>query len=433
MPENENHHPSLPPTSDPGWDGPPPINPEADITITEKPLSGTDPANTGLPQAGDPPLISGPTTVTTNLSSGQAAESPGATAEADGEASPFNHEGLSAEMKAAPLQEGDHPRRRDAHRRLSNPKKKGLWMGIGLIVLGILAIAVLYFWQVWSSVEKTVQKIQVPRGETHQQVRAEPVELDRKEPFSVLILGLDTGEYGRTEKGRSDVIVVATVNPHTERISLTSIPRDTYTEIVGKGTMDKINHAYTFGGTSMAANSIQNLLGIPIDYTVTANMKGFKEVVDAVGGITVVPPQTFSQGGFDFVKGQSVHMTGTMALEYIRNRKDSGGDYGRQERARQVVHSLVQSALEFDSLLNYQKILDSLSNNVTVDMSKDEILKLVFDYRPAANNIHEYQLNGETEIINGIYYEVMDNNRLATIQNALRKELEIGTRIDIKN
>ena len=74
--------------------------------------------------------------------------------------------------------------------------------------------------------------------------------LEAGEPISILLLGVDTGYLGRTEQGRSDSMVVITINPHTQKTTLLSIPRDTYTEIVGNGTSDKINHAYAFGCTS---------------------------------------------------------------------------------------------------------------------------------------------------------------------------------------
>ena len=79
-----------------------------------------------------------------------------------------------------------------------------------------------------------------------------------------------------------------TVNPTEQSTTIVSIPRDTYTEIIGHNTRDKINHAYAFGGTEMAVASIESLLDIPIDYIATINMEGFENIVDAVGGISIV-------------------------------------------------------------------------------------------------------------------------------------------------
>ncbi|RKJ22727.1 LytR family transcriptional regulator, partial [Butyricicoccus sp. 1XD8-22] len=89
------------------------------------------------------------------------------------------------------------------------------------------------------------------------------------------------------DRGRSDSIIVMTVNPKTESIDMLSIPRDTRVEIVGKGVDDKINHAYAFGGVEMSMNTVEKFLDIPIDYYIKLNMEGFKEIVDAVGGVDV--------------------------------------------------------------------------------------------------------------------------------------------------
>ena len=125
-----------------------------------------------------------------------------------------------------------------------------------------------------------------------------------QKPFSVLLLGTDTGDFGRTEtRGRSDTIIVCTINPGEGSVKMLSIPRDTRTEIVGRGTMDKINHAYAFGGAEMSINTVQKFLGIPIDAYAVVNFAGFQKIVDAVGGITVENTLDFSIDGYSFTKG----------------------------------------------------------------------------------------------------------------------------------
>lgn len=282
-------------------------------------------------------------------------------------------------------------------------------------------------WDIWSSVERTVNKIQIPRAENQVQLRTEPVKVvENDDPITVLLMGIDTGEYGRVEKGRSDVMVLATVNPNKKEVSLTSLPRDSYVSIPGQADMTKLNHAYAYGGPGLAANTVQDLLDIPVDYTISADMKGFKEIIDAVGGITVTPPSTFSQGGFDFVEGQPVTMHGTMALEYIRNRYDSGGDYGRQDRARQVILGILKAGANLDSLFNYQPILDSVSNNVKMDISYDELMHIVTNYQSALDHVVEHQLQGTSQTIDGVSYEVLDDASLNQVKEALKAELDFN-------
>ena len=114
--------------------------------------------------------------------------------------------------------------------------------------------------------------------------RTEEITLTKQDPFSVLMLGVDEREG---DSGRSDTMIVLTVNPNQNSIKMLSIPRDTRTEIVGHGTTDKINHAYAFGGEKMSIATVENLLDIPIDYYVGSIWKDFKDIVDAVGGIQV--------------------------------------------------------------------------------------------------------------------------------------------------
>ena len=293
---------------------------------------------------------------------------------------------------------------------------------LGLILLGFGA----YAWSIWNSVESTVDKMHVPRPKTQIQMREQQIDLKNEEPFSVLLLGIDTGEFGRVDQGRSDIIVVATVNPKNNKMTLTSIPRDTYTEIVGKGTQDKINHAYSFGGSAMSANSIQELLDIPIDYTVSADMAGFAEIVDAIGGITITPDQSFEMSDYQFQAGVETKMNGKMAVAYTRNRYDTGGDYSRQNRARELVMGVVKSAASLNGVMNYQGALESLSNHVKTDMTYDEIMTFVDKYRDVVNNIDQYQLEGSGQKIDGVYYEIISDASLNQVKAALQAELEIN-------
>ena len=109
--------------------------------------------------------------------------------------------------------------------------------------------------------------------------------------FTILIAGI---EHGEEEKyGRSDVLIVATVNPKTEKISMVSIPRDSRVYIADLGMEDKINHSYAIGGMNYTINTLENLLDIPIDYYVSTDFQGFEDIVDTVGGVDVEVPFTF--------------------------------------------------------------------------------------------------------------------------------------------
>lgn len=304
-------------------------------------------------------------------------------------------------------------------------KRKGLriFLLLATVLLGAVAV---YVWNVLSHVDTTTEKI-YESIET-ESIRGSAVVLNDKEPISILLLGVDTGDLGRTEQGRSDSMIVATVNPNTKKTTLLSIPRDTYTEIVGMGFQDKLNHAYAYGGTSMAINSVQNLLDIPIDYYVTVNMAGIQEIVNAVGGIDIVSPLTFSSEGYDFYAGETVHLDGEGALAFARMRyEDPQGDTGRQARQRLVIEGVIDKAISPSTLLNYQEILGSLSNNVQTNFQMSDYLGLQGnDYMAAARNTVSEQLGGSGWTLeDGIWYHFVPDEELLRVQSLLQEELEL--------
>ena len=298
-------------------------------------------------------------------------------------------------------------------------------MGLALVLLTIIGI---YVFDVYRNIDSTTDKIYEPVDEEVEQVRSSSADLNSKEPISILLLGVDTGDLGRTERGRSDTMMVVTVNPNTKKSTIMSIPRDTYTEIVGYGISDKINHAYAFGGNSMAINSVQNLLDIPIDYFVTVNMAGIQEIVNAVGGVDVVSPLTFSQDGYTFYQGEVNHLDGNAALAFARMRyEDPEGDTGRQARQRIIIEGVVNKVTSASTLVNYQNILGSLSNNVQTNFQMKDYLALQGnDYLAAARNITSEQMGGSGGTgDDGIYYNWLSEDELYRVQSLLQSELEL--------
>jgi len=201
-----------------------------------------------------------------------------------------------------------------------NRKRKRWLKIIGIISLVLIAGIAVYIYSVFQSLNQTLETIHEPIRETSEK-REEKITLKKQEPFSVLLLGVDERP---NDRGRSDTIIVLTVNPNKESIQMVSIPRDTRTEIIGKGFEDKINHAYAFGGMEMAIDTVENFLDIPIDYYVQVNMEGFKDLIDAVGGVTVENDLAFTQDGYHFPEG-TITLYGDEALAFVRMRKMTPG------------------------------------------------------------------------------------------------------------
>lgn len=308
-------------------------------------------------------------------------------------------------------------------------RRRGCCLGcLGMLLFLLVALALAGFF-VFRDVRNSAQQTYEEIGEeqvVHPTRENGPVDTDSAQPFSVLLMGIDTGDIGRTEQGRSDTMMVLTVDPVEDEMTLVSIPRDTYTEIIGTGNMDKINHSYAIGGTSMTVNTVQNLLDIPIDYYVSVNMQGLQQIVNAVGGITVVPPLSFSQSGYQFVEGQPTHMDGQQTLAYARMRyEDPQGDYGRQARQRQVVQAILSEIASIESITNYRGILETISTNMKTNLSFGDMVNLFNEYQDVETDVDQIQLRGEGTHINGVYYDIIPQDHLAEVSAYLQDELEL--------
>lgn len=306
-------------------------------------------------------------------------------------------------------------------------------------VLSVLMIAMVgviaYMFKAYSDIGSTAESIYNEVSVV--EMREESIEVETAtQPISFVLLGVDTGtaEEERTETGRSDTIIVCTVNPNTKTTTLLSIPRDSYAEIVGYSDVydyygdyyDKMNHAYAFGGTEMSINTVQEFLNIPIDYYVEVNFDGLVDIVDAVGGIEITSPLTFDFYGPQFIEGQTQTLTGYDALQFSRMRKqDPEGDLGRQKRQQMVIKAILDKVLTMGTVVNYKNILSTLEDNVQLNMSLDEIISVASGYRKSMENFQQFYVEGEELYIDEIYYYYVDPKERLRLSNILRTELEL--------
>ena len=291
-----------------------------------------------------------------------------------------------------------------------------------VLVIGVTAFATKIYFDVKGSVDKTYETVE--RQETGVS-RKEEVNLKIKDSFSILLLGVDTGDLGRTETGRSDAIMVATVSPEDNKTQIVSIPRDTYMEIVGYGTFDKVNHAYAFGGPAMSMDSLEKYLDIPIDHYAAINLKGIQDLVDAVGGVTVNNDLAFAVDGTSFDIGQ-IELNGEEALAFVRMRYDDPrGDYGRQERQRIVIQGIMQKLISINSMTKYQSILNALSDNMSTDMDFGTMQTFALDYRDAFSTIQMDQLQGEGFMQDGVSYQRISDEEFARVQAELNDQMNL--------
>lgn len=214
----------------------------------------------------------------------------------------------------------------DSRQKKRKVNRKRRVLKITLLVSTVLLLALgAGFWYIYSQVSNTASNSyeQLERGDKSN-LRVEPVDVG-KDNFSMLLLGSDYREGDDYE--RTDTLIVATFNKSDRSIILTSIPRDTYTEIIGYhggGIYDKINHAHAFGGMSMAVDTVENLLDIPIDHYALIRFDGFVEVIDALGGVEVDVTYEFdfkeasTNADYSFTEGPT-QMDGSKALAMREN------------------------------------------------------------------------------------------------------------------
>lgn len=298
-------------------------------------------------------------------------------------------------------------------------KKKTIFWILGIILAIFLGMGV-YIYHVFSS---TLDIINNPIERVVSEKRTEEIDINTNPPISILLMGVDERSG---DSGRSDTLMYVTLNPNDNSIKMVSIPRDTRTEIVGKGTEDKINHAYAFGGVDMTIATVENFLDVPVDYYVEINMEGFIDIIDAIGGITVNNPFAFSYGGESFEEG-TITLNGERALIYSQMRKDDpNGDFGRQARQRQVVQAIVKKGLSISSVAKFKGILDVVGGNVKTNLTFDEMYNIQKNYRSTINNVEEIQIEGTGKKIDGIYYYIVSDESRSELSSILKQHLELN-------
>lgn len=298
-----------------------------------------------------------------------------------------------------------------------------------VIILAIILVGVGGFVaKTYMDVRSVANKVSKPAGGKREYPvgQANKDNIENGKPFSVLLMGIDTGDFGRKDLGRSDTMMVATVNPKEKQTTLVSLPRDTRTEIVGynNGQLDKLAHAYAFGQESMAMSSTEKLLDIPLDHYVWLNMEGFEDLVNAVDGVEVNNKFEFKQDGYTFKKGKN-KLNGKEALAYTRMRyEDPKGDYGRQDRQREVVEAIAQKGLSLKGISQYKDILRAIEDNMQTDLSWDEMIKIAMDYRSSFSTIQQQTLQGEGVWIDDISYQEIPEVELHRVQTILQGQLK---------
>ena len=295
---------------------------------------------------------------------------------------------------------------RPPSRRPPRPARRrwSVWRIIGIAVVSIALILVLWvgygYWQFRGSLDAANKRVDAAT-----RAALTPGGSPFSDVSTTLVLGSDVRPDGGA--GRSDSMMLVRVDPGRNTIAQLSIPRDLRVTIPGHGD-DRINVAYTLGGPALAIKTVQDLTGIPINHVVLVDFAGFRELVDALGGVTIDNPTKIISNSFDghpwrFGRGR-LHLDGRHALAYARVRENladpSDNDLTRGLRQQRVLQAIAHSLASTGTVFRLPSVGRTIGKPLTTDLSADNLLALGWRQMRASSTLH-CRLGGTTTSVGG--------------------------------
>lgn len=262
--------------------------------------------------------------------------------------------------------------------------------------------------------------------------QAEDGLMTAKDKSTIMIMGVDTRE---DDVGRSDTLMLATIDPKKDQAALLSIPRDTRVKIKGHG-FDKINAAYAFGsaksgvlgGEKLAQDTVENFLGVNVDHYIVINTHAFQKIIDALGGIDInVEKRMYYEDPWDDDGGLLIdlqpgmqHMDGKTAVTYVRYR-DEEGDIGRIKRQQKFVAACMDKLTSPSIIPKLPVVISEVVSSVKTDLSVRQLLEFAGTLKESRKNgLKTDMVPGKPLYINGVSYWIPDIAELrATLANTL--------------
>ena len=283
-------------------------------------------------------------------------------------------------------------------------KKRRIWPWLLMLVVFLTAALGGAYFASNSLTEKPVEKKQ-----------SEEL-LTAKDKATIMIMGVDERD---DDVGRSDTLMIASIDPKTNQASLLSVPRDTRVKIKGHG-FDKINAAYAYGKEKLSQDTVENLLGVNVDHYIIINTKSFKKIIDAIGGIDIDVPKRMhyedpwdDDGGLiiDFHPGMQ-HMDGAKAVTYVRYR-DEEGDLGRIRRQQDFVRACMEKLVSPAIIPKLPAVIKEVMGSIETDLSFRQLLEFAGTLKESKNNgLKTDMVPGKPLYIEGISYWIPDLNKL---------------------
>ncbi|HAT4224188.1 LCP family protein [Clostridium perfringens] len=297
-------------------------------------------------------------------------------------------------------------KRRTKNSKIKNSKIKYIILALILVILGLIGVSTYY---INSKINK-VQKVEINKDN----LSINKVQVEKEKHIkNIALFGIDAP---KGKAGRSDAIMILTLDEEHKDIKLTSIMRDSYVDIPGHGD-DKITHAYAFGGPELAMKTLNENFKVNVEDFMAVNFTSLPEIINKLGGvkINIIPEEIHHIPGITS-PGEQV-LNGEQALAYSRIRYATGGDYKRTERQRVVLEAVFEK-LKSTPTKEYPSLIDDFLPYIETNMSSMDMIKLATDVAPLVKGNLEtarFPLDGycDGKMINGVWYLVYD--RQATL------------------
>ena len=283
------------------------------------------------------------------------------------------------------------------------------------IIIGVFLISIGGIYIYGRHIYNKVEKVEVDKDDIG---ITEEVE-EKLSPYSdsiinIALFGVDSAD---ATTGRSDSIIIATIDTTHKKLKLTSIMRDSYVNISGIGN-DKINHAYAFGGPQLAIKTLNENFNLNIEDFVAVNFDSLPKIIDMLGGVTVDITSEEVSHIPGIPSAGTYNLNGAQALSYSRIRYATGGDYVRTERQRTILTKIFEKILTINPM-KYPSLLNEVLPMVQTSLDYSKILELgteVLKMGVTTLEQERFPLDGycQGEMINGVYY--LTFNKALTVE-----------------
>ena len=283
-------------------------------------------------------------------------------------------------------------------------RRRNMWLVLSLLPLLLIAAGVLSYWW-FGSGKITTQRVIVQRPEEAEHFIVPPNKLN------ILVMGVDDRPR-EDDPGRSDTLLVMTIDTESRDASIISIPRDTRVRIKGLG-WDKVNHAYLVGQETLTKQTTENFLGIPMDYYVKVNLDSFGRIVDAIGGVTVdVEKRMQYEDSWDHyvidLHPGVQRLDGRTALQYVRYR-DEDGDIGRVARQQKFIKAMLAEVSSPAIILKAPSIIREIFASLDTDIPVGLMLGVARQFKNGLRGgFKTHMVEGLPYFINDISYWIPD-------------------------